>query len=472
MSTLVLLLIFALAAYLTWTRGIAFAFALVYIPVLVLLSVVKPLKLPLLPDLHSTFAVGYGVLAGIVLRGGIGRLPFKWNLLDTAMVALWMLAATAVAISQGAELGRNMIGDGFFDFLTPYLLARYSFHSAEGRRLALWSTAACALAVALMSPIEMRLWPQYFSRILDQYGLYVAPNSTPMYRFGLARAQTTFIQQMDQGNGGILLAALIGVFAATTRVGLRDWRVMIALSAAMFVSLASLSFSAFVNVALAFSIFAVLWGLRWTGRLMPLAVIGIFLGGVMLTASLLNRPLGERAEKLGQDVADSMYMRTMIVQQSWPLAQEAGLWGYGKQISKDMLDLDSVDNAYLLFILQRGWPYLLLFLAVPLIFSWRASRVWGLRQGDAQHLPLAIACAVLLTMLVAMYTIFFGFVYAKLWLILLGLTNSMLDVLEGKAVAIPDGAGFLPHAAPAGLPTAGGPAIAAPPFPAMAGRGS
>jgi hypothetical protein len=357
-----------------------------------------------------------------------------------------------------------MIGDGFFDFLTPYLLARYSFHSAEGRRLALWSSIFCAVAVALMSPIEMRLWPQYFSRILDQFGLYVAPNSMPMYRFGLARAQTTFMQQMDQGNGGVLLAGVIGVLAATTRVGLRDWRVVIGLGAAVFVSLASLSFSAFVNVALAFSAFGVLWSLRWTGRLLPAALAAIIVGGIMVTATLLNTPLGERAERLGQDVGDSMYMRTLIVQQTWPLAQEAGLWGYGKQISKDMLDLDSVDNAYLLFVLQRGWPYLVLFLTVPLLLTWRAARVWDRRTGDAQQLPLAIAASVLLTILVAMYTIFFGFVYAKLWLILLGLTVSMLDVLEGKAIAIPDGVGA--PIAPTGA------AMVAPGVPAMAGRGS
>lgn len=466
MSTPFVLFIFSVSAYLTWTRGLAVAFALVYLPVLVLVSAAKPMVLPLLPDLSSTFAVGYGVLAGIALRGGFGGAwPFRWNLLDTVVTTLWLLAAIAVANTQGAEMARNMLGDGFFDFLTPYLMARAAFHSAEGRRLALWSTIACAVLVALMSPIEMRLRPQFFSRVLDGFGLYIAPNNTPLYRLGLARAQTTFMQPMDQGNGGLLLAALIGVFAATTRYGLRDWRVLMGLGAAVFVSVASLSFSAFVNVAVAGAVFAVLWFAKWSGRLLPLAAAGALVGGIMVTNVLLTTPLGERSERLGQDVRDSLHMRTLIVQQSWPLVQEAGWWGYGKQISKDMLDLDSVDNAYLLFIMQRGWPYFALFLTIPFIVTLRSARVWADAPADAQRLPVAIAVAAVLAILVAMYTIFFGFVYAKLWLVLLGVLNSTLDALQGRVPVRPATPAAGAPLMPPGQPMPGG-------YPAFAGRGA
>lgn len=464
MSTLFILFIFALAAYLTWTRGLAVAFALVYLPVLVLVSAARPVVLPLLPDLTSTFAVGYGVLAGIALRGGFGGAwPFRWNLLDSIVTGLWLLAAIAVGNSEGVEMARNVLGDGFFDFLTPYLLARAAFHAPEGRRLALWSLVACALLVALMSPIEMRLRPQLFSRLLDAAGLYIAPNSMPLYRLGLARAQTTFLQPMDQGNGGLLLAALIGVFAATTRYGLRDWRVAMGLGAAVFVGVASLSFSAFLNIAIAGAVFGVLWSMKWTGRLLPVAAVIAVVGGVMVTNTLLTTPLGERSEKFGQDVRDSLHMRTLIVQQSWPLVQEAGLWGYGKRISKDRLDLDSVDNAYLLFIMQRGWPYFLLFLTIPFVVTFRAARAWGDFQTDAQRLPVAIAVAGLLAILVAMYTIFFGFVYAKLWLVLLGTFNSTVDALRGSVPAAQRAAYRPPGMAPGVRGTA---------YPVVAGKGA
>jgi hypothetical protein len=143
MSFVVVVMIFAAAAYLTWTRSVAWAFALVYLPVMFLLSATRAIKLPLMPDMTSEFAVGYGVLAGLLARNQWGLLlPFKWGVLDTLVVALWLVSAASAGVTSGAALARNTIGDGFFDFLTPYFLARTAFTSGDGRRLAFWSCVA------------------------------------------------------------------------------------------------------------------------------------------------------------------------------------------------------------------------------------------------------------------------------------------------------------------------------------------
>jgi len=433
MSYIVVLLIFSSATYFMWTRGISFAFAWVYLPVLVLLSATKAISLPLLPDMTSQFAVGYGVLAGLALKGG-ERLTIRWNLLDTIMTALWLLNAISAGVTEGSELLRNSLGDGFFDFLTPYFMARIAFQSADGRRAAFWSATACACIVALMAPIEMRLWPQFWSRQLDALGLYTPANSMALYRFGLARAQTTFWQPMDQGNCGILLAGLIGIFATTTSIGLRNWRPLAAIGVAIFVSMASLSFSAFLNIAVASGIFFALRAIPDLGRVVAVFVFIGILGGAAVTNHLLSRPLGERDDKLGQSVTDSLYMRTKIVQQSWPVVQEAGWFGFGKKISKDTLDLDSVDNAYLLMIMQKGWPYFLLFLSIPFVIALRTSSAFCVAPTESQRLPVMFSAAVLFAILIAMYTVFFGFVYARLLIVMLGLFSSITDVLIGRVM--------------------------------------
>jgi MFS family permease len=386
----------------------------------------------MLPDMTSQFAVGYGVLAGLLLRGG-EKIPFRWNILDSVVVTLWLLTIISYGITESMEMARNALGDGFFGFLTPYFMARWAFFSAEGRRTAFWSVAICAVIICVLCPIEMRLRPQIWSRILDQFGLYTASNSMPLYRFGLARAQTTFLQPMDQGLCGVIMAGFIAVFAATTSIGLRNWRALAAVAAGFCVSLASLSFSAFANVAVAAGIFLTVFFIPFLGRAMILFVIAAILGGVGLSQYMLGRELGDRDERLGQTVQDSLYMRTKIMQNSWPVMQQAGWIGLGKSIDKNQLDLDSVDNAYLLMVLQRGWLYFAVFLTIPFILALKTARVWGRAPSESQRMPILIAVSVLMAILVSMYTIFFGFVYANLWLVMLGLFGSISDVLLGKS---------------------------------------
>ncbi len=441
MSSIVVMLIFALAAYFTWTRGIAFAFAWVYLPVLFLLSATKSISLPMLPDMTSQFAVGYGVIAGLVLKGG-ERLTIRWNMLDTVIVALWVVNAISSGATGGMELARNAIGDGFFDFLTPYFLARIAFQSAEGRRAAFWSVTVCAGLIALMSPIEMRLWPQFWSRQLDAFGLFTPANSMPLYRFGLARAQTTFWQPMDQGNSGLLMLGMIGLFACTTALGWRNWRTITALGVAGFVAVASLSFSAFLNIAIAAGLFFALRALPDLGRVLAVFVVVGILGGVAVTNHLLSAPLAERGENFGQTVNDSVHMRTRIVQEGWPVAMDAGWVGFGKEgverelssRSPDKNYVKSIDNAYLLMIMQKGWPYFLLFMTIPFIVAFRTSAAFARAPAEMQRLPVIFVVAVLFAIFIAMYTIFFGFVYARLLIVMLGLFASLTDVLTGRVM--------------------------------------
>ena len=132
---------------------------------------------------------------------------------------------------------------------------------------------------------------------------------------------------------------------------------------------------------------------------------------------------------MGQTVEDSMLVRALIVQNSWPWATSSGLFGYGNTIRHSQLNLDSVDNSYMLFTMRRGFAFLVLFLCVPILIAWRGVKAFRRAPHPMQRLPLAIAVSGCMGIMVAMYTVWFGFVYSVLWTILIGLTMSMMDVL-------------------------------------------
>src|SRR5204863_7053065 len=122
---------------------------------------------------------------------------------------------------------------------------------------------------------------------------------------------------------------------------------------------------------------------------------------------------------------NSMYIRAKIVQNSWPFAQTAGALGYGNKIRKSQLDLDSVDNPYMLFIMRRGWVFLCLFLVIPVVVAIRSSIAFARAHLFAQRFPLIVAVAAVFGTMIAMYTVWFGFVYAILWMMMLAISQSM-----------------------------------------------
>ena len=55
-----------------------------------------------------------------------------------------------------------------------------------------------------------------------------------------------------------------------------------------------------------------------------------------------------------------------------------------------------------------------------------------IRDGHARA-PMAIAVAGIVGTMLGMYTVFFGFVYARLFIILLGITVTMCHIVEDRA---------------------------------------
>lgn len=429
MFKLVVPLIFIFAAYLTAYRSAAVAFATVYIPSLLMLASTPKVGLPGLPDMNATYAAMYGILAGLALKGG-EAFPFRFGWIDRLVLLMTLSCIITASMTEKIWTGVNVFGEQLLGYVAPYFIARIMFHDSDMRRRALWICVVCAITTAFFALIELRLWPYFMSRNLKGIGLFSGQNTMVLGRFGLFRTQGPYCHPIDMGNASLLLAMMIGLFAATTSIGLRNWWVRLGLFAAVGSALSSLSFTSFMGIAACGAGVAVIWMLPKLGKLMPLAVACMFLVGGYMTHRLLNMNVERESENVGQDIQDSVMVRAMIVQNSWPFVTSSGWFGYGNTIRRSQLNLDSVDNSYILFTMRRGYAFLSLFLAIPLVLGWRARKAFKQIWLPQHYQPLTLGIAGVLGIMVSMYTVWFGFVYSVMWMILLAMTTSMLDVIQ------------------------------------------
>src|SRR4051812_27341073 len=240
-------ILFAVAIYLTLYRSAVVAFVTLYLPCLLLLNTTQKINLPGLPDMNATYGIIYGILGGLVLKGG-EVFPFKWGFMDTLMLLLTLSTIITGMVTEYVYTGVSILGEQVLEFLAPYFLARIMFHDAAMRRRALWVCVTCAFIIAFFALIELRLFPYWLSRTLKNFGLFRGATTQVLWRFGFMRAQTTFDHPIDMGNGCALLAAMIAILALTTSVGLRNIYIRLAIAAAVCSSLASLSFTSWVGL--------------------------------------------------------------------------------------------------------------------------------------------------------------------------------------------------------------------------------
>ena len=154
-------------------------------------------------------------------------------------------------------------------------------------------------------------------------------------------------------------------------------------------------------------------------------------------AQLAVSPIDEAAPEEGA-FAGSFWNRQQVIQNSWNSVKRAGLFGFGDMLPEEVTrgrSFHSVDNAYLLIAMSRGWVALGLWLALPVCLAALASR--GVRRARSRRqvqLILGGFSAVVGTM-IAMYTVWFGFVYPRLFMIVLALTvnESQAAIQAGQA---------------------------------------
>ena len=83
----------------------------------------------------------------------------------------------------------------------------------------------------------------------------------------------------------------------------------------------------------------------------------------------------------------------------------------------------------MLFTMRRGFAFLALFLSIPVVTALRAMKAFARAPAQTQWLPLGVGVAAVLGIMAAMYTVWFGFAYSVMWVVMIGVTMSMCDVL-------------------------------------------
>ena len=427
MSTLAIGIIFLAALLVTVSGGVRLTFAYVYLPVMLLFAHVPQFNIPLLPDVGSEGAVGYGVLLGLLLRGG-EKLDLQFHWLDAVVVLLSILIIITSTTTEFLWTGINSFGTQLFGWVLPYFLGRAAIADVRARRATLRVIIACVGITAFLALVEFRLRPLFYSRSLEALHIGTSYRMV-LARFGFFRAQVGFDHPIDLGNGGVLLGCLIVMLAVTTDRGLRDRYVQLGLAACGVMVVCSGSFTCYLAGAAAVLIFAVLHlGKRPAAALLVPTVAGLVVLGVVASSYLLAYDISVYPDQ-NDALAGSLWVRALIVQNAWKFAQNAGYFGFGRLIGQNDLDLESVDNAYLLLLLRYGWVYLFAWIGMFFGLAAVGTRALRLARGWGERVPVEAAMTGLLAMGVAMFTVWFGFVYATLFTVLMGMTVTMSQML-------------------------------------------
>ena len=176
MHFVIILSIFFISIYQTMRRGPGGTFAYVFVPVLLLLGVVKPISLTLLPDMTSIMAVSYGTVLGMIFAG---RMPgIRPHPVDAIIVILSLTIVITGVVNGEFWTLVSATGNESLKWLVPYYMARVAFRDPALRLRLTLTLCWIAMALGAMGLIEFRLWPLFFSRTFESLGLSIALNET------------------------------------------------------------------------------------------------------------------------------------------------------------------------------------------------------------------------------------------------------------------------------------------------------
>jgi hypothetical protein len=427
MTPLFAILYFAISLVVAFGAGPGTCFALLYLPAVLLLHSVSGISLPAIPALTPTTAATYAILLSLLPR--IGQpLGFRLNLVDAVVIALSAAAIVSETKTDPDASGFNQSAIQVVFWLFPYFIARAHFGSLRFRRQCLRSIVVCLLVLLPFTLIETRLWPQFYVQTLGHLGLDAHSLGFPYNRFGLFRAETSFQHPIYMGDACLVLLGFLALLAATLPTTDRRFGFRLAVASALAGVLFAFSIGPLLSVGIAIALFAGLRYVRALRPMLPIAVIAVIAFGFLFMHGLAHEELGDRPDGA---VESSAWVRQRIVQDSWELAAHAGPWGLGREIDPTVLPIDSVDNAYLLFAMCRGWVFTGIWLALPVLVAWRIGRALLANTPGQQHvIPLAAAGSAILAMSFAFFGVWAGWqgeTYTVLWLALTGCAMTAAD---------------------------------------------
>jgi hypothetical protein len=433
------------------------AFAWCFLPALLFLRPVDGYLLGSgLGELRMSTAAMMGLIGGAILRFGRGKgIRLSW--VDLIIVAAVGFGVASAVTNKDWHTGWDEFNKILYSWAVPYFFARFCFKDAAFRKSCMWSLIFCTIILALFAAIEFRFQPHFFAEKLGTTGLKVHYNLQAVMRGEFYRAETSFTHPIFFGDGCVSLFCIILMLSVEFTGMWTRLMVFVALAAAFCGLGTSISFGPLAGFAVAGGTWFTLRYIPFTryvfGVALVLAILG--LGYVTYVAATYPTPAEDfRKKEDAGHLTDSFIVRWMIVQKCWPLAQDAGPLGHGRDKleekdikGKQILELESVDNAYMLFFMVRGYIYSGLWALIPIAVAFRVCKAMRRTRQKEFIFPLAVGAGSSIGISVAFYFVWAGWFpepYTILWLIATAFTMSLCDECFD---AIKAGAG-VPLAAP------------------------
>ena len=407
------------------------AFATVFVPALLFLSAVQGLPIPYFTNVNPPVAAAYGICVGLLLHGK-PQFALRWNLVDTLVLSYTIAGMISAVMTEAGYTSIIQMKMELEGWVLPYLLARVAFHSVIAQRQCLHVLLSAMPVIALCGLVECRLRPRFYLHMLDTLGVVDWWGSEAIAtRYGLFRTTGTVAHPIYFGNLCVVVFGLIAMLAARRPKGINVFAVWAALLSTATGILVSLSFSAWNALFMACLAFTLTNWFGWLRRHLIVLVLAGIVAGVLVGQVMLSTDAAANEHDSPEEV--SLKNRALIVQNAWRVLSTTGWWGKGRFFDASELKLESthnsVDNAYLLIGIIRGWISLLIWLMIPLALAWHVSKAMQHRITTADCVSLQIGFATVCGILVAMYTVWLDISYTVPWLLLVGFTVTLTDIV-------------------------------------------
>ena len=363
------------------------------------------------------------------------KIRMKWLLLDTLMA---MLVASIILSSFFAgEIRPLTIPELSRRWVPPYLVGRLFFQSIGDLDRIAPVVARLMLILSLYVAAESAIKFNPVNKVLGKR--YAVLEAGEGYRWGIKRAQGPLDHPIFFGMMTVMLfpwAVEIGR-RAKHRQGPKWWLLL------PFLSFGSVFCTASRGPIIA-AMFTVYVTLFFRRPMLRLAMIVLLVGGAVgvvygkdALIQSLSKAAGETQEQSriimidGEEVEYTGTRHRLLLYRVYADAiRQAGLFGYGMRLQnvpiKEHLALrfSSIDNHYLLFLLQNGYSGMGLFAAVTLcVLAYLGRAAWDPKVPQAGLAGAMFGGFFAVTVL--MQTVWFAPDFAAGWLFTAGVAGSL-----------------------------------------------
>ena len=382
-------------------------------------------------DLRTAAAMA--IIAGFFIFPG-EKLRFRWLLIDTLMT---MLVASIIISSLLAwEIRPLTIPELTRRWLPPYLMGRLFLQSITDVDRVVPVAAKVMLILSLYVATESVIKFNPVNKVLGKS--YAVLEAGEGYRWGIKRAQGPLGHPIFFGMMTVMLLPWgmeVGR-RARHKQGPKWWLLV------PFASFGSVFCTASRGpiIAAMFTVYITLFFRRPKLRIPMFLLVAIGIVSVVYGKDLLMQTLSKAAGETeehsriiinGEEVEYTGTKHRLLLYSVYADAvRQAGLFGYGMRMRNVPIEdhlaqrFSSIDNHYLLFLLQHGWGGMGCFAAVSLcVLAYLGTAAWNPKLPQAGLAGAMFGGFFAVTLL--MQTVWFAPDYATLWLFSAGLAGSL-----------------------------------------------